>query len=76
MSTPTNPAIWTDPGAGKPYHAATLEPIRTAGADLGEKRRMVDGPPLGDDDLEEFARQLAGRAKLGKRTTTTDPDPR
>lgn len=66
MSTPTNPAIWTDPTTGLRYCAATMEPIHTAGTDLGEKRRMVDGPPLGDDDLEEFARQLAGRAKLPK----------
>lgn len=71
MSAPhSNPApgIWIDPVTGQAYDAATMEPVTTAGANLGEKPRDPRGyhPPLTEDDLEEFARQLAGRAKLDK----------
>lgn len=72
MSAPDRIGIWVDPVTKKHYDALTLQPITTAGTNLGEKRRMVDGPPLGDDDLEEFARQLAGRAKLPKPHTKDD----
>lgn len=64
MPTPHLPGIWTDPVTGKHYDPLTMNPITRAGADLGEKPRTHTGPPLSDDDIEEFARQLAGRAKL------------
>lgn len=74
MSTPHLPGLWIDPVTGQAYDALTMNPVTFAGADLGEKPRAINPviPPLNDDDLEEFARQLAGRAKLPKTPGTPD----
>ena len=67
-------SIWTDPATGRIYCATTLNPITTAGPDLGEKPRDLrqysnQGPPLTDEAIEAFARRLVGRRHNDERRT-------